>query len=240
MHAPAPCRRAPYSAQQPRPAFDVGTILLRRSASRATMPRTMASCCSGEIWPAAAISAAPEPGASGDAALGRGGSVAPGSTRNSASRTPPVGPVAGRALQKPAPDLRASFGRPSCSATRPEKYRARKSPGSRRERAIERALGLGGDDSVRRAGQAPRRGRPRAPRSIPQPQRIAPRLHGVVVTAEPHIDRADDLPAAAVLGITFEMGFHPRDQIGNGPLSGGSSRRAAWDCAGRSGEPSVR
>ena len=112
----------------------------------------------------------------------------------------------------------ASFGRPSCSAARPEKYRARKSPGSRRERAIERGPGFSGDDAVRRAGQGLAEVGLAHGGRFQQPQRIAPRLHGVVVAAEPHIDRADDLPAAAVLGIAFEMRFHPRDQIGNGPL----------------------
>ena len=81
-----------------------------------------------------------------------------------------------------------------------------------RQGALERGLGFGGDDAVRGADQRLAEiGLALGARAV-EPQRIAPRLHGVVEAAEPQVDRRDDLPAAAVLGILLEMRLDLRHQ----------------------------
>ncbi len=82
----------------------------------------------------------------------------------------------------------------------------------RHQRALERGLRLVGDDAVRgRHQRLAEIGLAVGAWTI-DPQRIAPRLHGILEAAEPHVDRPDHLPAAAILGIFRKMVLDLRDQ----------------------------
>ena len=69
---------------------------------------------------------------------------------------------------------------------------------------------------------------------------LAKAFDRVVVAAEPHVDRAEQFPALAVVGVRGEMRLDPRDQRGDVLLSGGAARRAASGWSGRSGRAEQR
>ena len=85
-----------------------------------------------------------------------------------------------------------------------------------RGRPFERRLGVLRDDAVRRSDQGFAEIRLKVCFTsfvlAVDPQCIAPRLHGVIEAAEPHVDRRDYLPAAAVFGIFLKMRFDLCDE----------------------------
>ena len=81
-----------------------------------------------------------------------------------------------------------------------------------RSRALKSGLGIGGDDAVgQRHQRFPVIGFAHGVGTV-EMQRIAARLHGLLETAKPHVDRRDHLPAAAVARIALKVGFDLRHQ----------------------------
>ena len=153
---PLPYRRAPAAASprgRSRRCFS-------RSASRSTMPRTMAARSSGFICFAAATSSALGPGAD---ALG----AAPGGSNcASASRTIGIHGEPGRMSSSMARQIAAAFSRlPVLLGGDAEEEARLGVPGVVRQRALEGGFRLGGHDAVRRRHQRLRRDRPRGRRS---------------------------------------------------------------------------
>ena len=73
-----------------------------------------------------------------------------------------------------------------------------------------------------------------------EPQRIAPRLHGIFETTDAHVDRADHLPAAAILGFFSRCSSTCATRRSSGRSCNGTVSRLASGWPGNCGEPSAR
>ena len=149
----------------------------------------------------------------------------PGRDPAAPGRPAPAIPAPGRPRARPPMPLRAGFATsrrpplavPSCSAARPSEIARLDNRSDPANGAIESFFGFGGDDAAGAPVSA-------SPRSVSrrgcaqEAQRIAPRLHRIVVAAKPHIDRPDHLPAAAILGILLQMRLDPAEQLGDRAL----------------------
>ena len=102
-------------------------------------------------------------------------------------------------------------------------------------RPLERSLGLrrhdpvgGGDLRLTVVGLARRT-------CTVEPQRIAPRLHRILIATEPHVDRRDDVPATTILRIALQMGLDLRDQAVDRAGLGRRTQARSERCAGKIG-----
>ena len=180
-------------AHQPQPSLDVGAVLLQPLGQpRRPCRAPSSSRCSGDK-----LGSRPRcPPRSGRAAApphrDRRAPAIP--ARSRPSRRRPARRPAACARPRPLP----SDGRPARRQA-PENSAPGNRRRSRRSARSNASLGLGGDDAVGGAGQRLAEIGLALGGRAEQPQHVAPRLHRVVVAAEPHIDRAEHLPAAAVL-----------------------------------------
>ena len=188
--------------------------------------------CSGDISPAAATSSALGPGC--DARRARI------DARQRFANEAGPGRIRRRFRQQRAPDRGRFLRAPVLLGGKPEEIARPDVARIEAKRALERRLGLGGDDAVLRAGQRlaeiglalRRSGRAAAAHS--------PRLHRVVVAPKPHIDRPEHLPAAAILRILLQMRLDPADQFHDRALLGSAIAPRRLRLPVSSGEPSVR
>ena len=105
--------------------------------------------------------------------------------------------------------------------------------------AFERSLGIDGDDAIGGGGQRLAKiGLPRGGIAVER-QRFSSRRDGIVEAAEPHIDRRDDFPAGAVIGIAGKVGLDFADQAGDRFAALEVLTRAKAGSHGTFGEPSA-
>ena len=107
------------------------------------------------------------------------------------------------------------------------------------ERPLEGGLGVRGDLAAGDGGNGFAEPGFAGRRRAEQLDRLLICHDGIVVAADPQIDRRQHVPAAAVIRKLLKMRLGARDQLVDRLFAGSTASRAASGCDGMSGEPSA-